>query len=471
MRSMLRPLLALAPMVALSAAGAPSPSHTSQADPVFAALLREALERNPDLAKARALVDAAKEQIPQAKALPDPTLSLGLQNDGFNGIQVGKMPTSYYQIMFTQPFLWPGKRGTRADVAALGVRMQDATQDRIRLTLRSDLERAYIGLILVREQLGLLDQQATYLEQAEGSARARYQVGQGNQADLLRAQLERIRLQQSRLDLVAQEQTLLATLNRLRNRASDAALETPVRLEELPLPVPASEGDWMERAASGSPDLEYARRNLEQVNRSLDLAKLNVRPDFAVSAGLMPRGGLDPMWQVNFSIGLPLYARKKQQRAVAEQEWRKKAEGQEVESVRLILRQRTQERLAQLTAAESSIRIYQQGLLVQSEATFKATLAQYEAGKVTFLAVLEALNGWVADRSGYLAALGQARAQDIALREFNLGPTPGIASAALGSPSLGMSGGSASAPASRQGMGGAPAVEASAAGSSSTSSM
>ena len=450
MRSALRPLLALAPLVAAPVAGAqpPTPQAPAFQDPALQALIQEALDRNPDLAKARSLVDASKEQIPQAKALPDPSLSLGLQNDGFNGLQVGKMPTSYYQIMFTQPLPWPGKRGTRGDVAALGVRMQDASLARTRLTLLSDLERAYTGLLLVREQLGLLDQQAAYLQQAEGSTRVRYQVGQGNQSDLLRAQLERTRLQQTRLDLQAQEAALLAGLNRIRNRPSGTPLETPAALEALPAPAPDTEEAWMARAESGSPDLAYAQRSLEQAERSLDLAKLNIRPDFAVSAGLMPRGGLDPMWQVNVSIGLPIYARQKQRRAVAEQEWRKQAEGQGVRSVRLLLQQRTRERLARLASDEASIRIYQQGLLVQSEASFKAALAQYEAGKVPFLAVLEALNGWVADRSGYLSVLAQARAEDIALREFNLGPTPGIASASLGSPSLGMSGGGPSAAAS-----------------------
>ena len=450
MRSPLRLLPALAILLAAPAAVAqtPKPAHTGIEDPVLSSLVQEAIRRNPDLAEARSQVAASRERIPQAKALPDPSLSLGLQNDGFHGLQVGKMPTSYYQIMVTQPLPWPGKRDAREKVAALGVRVQDAALARTRLSLLADLERAYVGLILVREQLGLLDQQATYLRQAEGSARVRYQVGQASQADLLRAQLERTRLQQTRLDLQAQESSLLATLNRIRVRPSTAPLATPATVESLPLPSLESERVWMQRAEAASPDLAYARRSLAQSERSLDLAKLDVRPDFAVSAGLMPRGGLDPMWQVSVSIGLPIYAHQKQDRAVAEQEWRKQASSQAVQSVRTLLRQRTRERLAALGAAEASARIYREGLLVQSEAAFDSAMAQYEAGKVPFLSVLESLDGWVSDRSSYLAVLAQAQAQEIALRAFDLGPTPAITAGSLGTPSLAMGSGEAAPAAS-----------------------
>ena len=201
----------------------------------------------------------------------------------------------------------------------------------------------------------------------------------------------------------------------------------------------------MQRAEAGSPDLAYARRTLAQSEQSLDLAKLDVRPDFAVSAGLMPRGGLDPMWEVSVSIGLPIYAHQKQQRAVAEQTWRKQASGQAIQSVKTLLRQRIRERLAALGAAEASARIYREGLLVESEATFQSAMAQYEAGKIPFLSVLEALNGWVSDRSSYLSVLAQAQAQEIALRAYDLGPTPAISAPSLGSPSLAMGAGAGTA--------------------------
>lgn len=447
MRMLLRLVLGLTPMIGVARPQAPSTPNPSSPqapasgeDPLLESLVREALDRNPDVAKSQALIQAERERIPQSKALPDPTLSLGLQNDGFKGLQIGKMETSYYQVMLSQPLPWPGKRALRGEVASVGAEMTQVAAERVRLSLEADVKRAYFGLLLVRDQLRLLDEQALFLEQAQAITKARYEVGQGAQADLLRAQLERNRLNQGRQALRAQEYTNLAALNRLLGRSEAMPLPTTRSLDQVALPEGTPVDAVLARAEKDSPELRSARLGVKQAERSLDLAKLDRRPDFAVSAGLMPRGGLDPMWQAGVSISLPIWSRQKQQRAVAEQEWRRKSQGSEVESLRNLLNQRVRERVGQLESTLETLRIYQGGLLVQSEASFRATLAQYEAGRAPFLSVLEALNGWVADRGGLLQSVAQAKAIEIAQVEMNLGGTPPIQAQGLTAGAMGMGG-------------------------------
>jgi outer membrane protein TolC len=399
---------------------------------VLAALLSEALAAFPDLQKAEAAVRMDQERVPQAGVLPDPSLSLGLQNDGFQKLQIGRMETSYYSVALTQPLPWPGKRGLRKDVAALNVDLSKATQARVRLGLEADVRRGYTALLLVRGQRALQAQQALFLEQAEQLARTRYEVGQGSQSELLRAQLERTRLQQATWALEADEQTALAALNRLRLHDPADPIPTTASLLE----VPEAEPLGLEAVEARSPELAGARASVQQTERQLELAKLDRRPDFAVTAGIMPRGGFDPMWQVGVSISLPIWGGQKQQRAVAEHEHHRKGQGAEVDSVRTLLRLRTEERNLQLQSLRRSRDLFRQGLLVQSEASFKATLAQFEAGRGSFLGALEALNGWVGDQGAYLQTLAQLQAQHIALAEAGLAPTPPIAGGSLGSASI-----------------------------------
>jgi hypothetical protein len=122
---------------------------------------------------------------------------------------------------------------------------------------------------------------------------------------------------------------------------------------------------------------------------------------------------------------------------VAEQEYREHASTWDVERLRCLLEQRMQERSGELDAALQVLRLYRGGLLVQSEASFRATLSQYTVGKLPFLSVLEALNGWVADQSGLIQAQAQAQAVQIALDELNLAPTPGIGAPALPASAMG----------------------------------
>lgn len=447
MRHFVRLALGLIPIIGLAQPQAPSPAQgpapTSQTapadDPILGSLVQEALDRNPDIAKAKALVDAEKERIPQSKALPDPSLTLGLQNDGFKGIQVGKMETSYYQVMLTQPLPWPGKRGLRGEITSLGVEASRSAADRTRLSLIADVKRAYFGLLLVRGQVELLDQQALFWQKASDITKVRYEVGQGSQADLLRAQLEQNRIRQTRLSLRSEEQALLAALNRMRGMSPTTPVPTTARLQDyLPQASPASA--WTERAEKESPELQAARIGVRQAERSLDLARRDRYPDFAVSAGLMPRGALEPMWQVGFSISLPVWSKQKQQRAVSEQEFRRRAQGSDAESVRILLGQRIHERAAQLEAALDTLQLYREGLLVQSESSFQANLAQYETGRAPFLSALEALNGWISDRGGFLQSLAQAQAVQIAQEEFNLSGTPAITAQGLSSGAMGLGG-------------------------------
>jgi cobalt-zinc-cadmium efflux system outer membrane protein len=211
----------------------------------------------------------------------------------------------------------------------------------------------------------------------------------------------------------------------------------------VPDPAPSGPG-FLAQAEARSPELQAARLGVEQARRNVDLARLEQHPDFSVSAGVMPRAPLEPMWTASVGITLPLWSRNKQHRAVAEQEYRSTAAGWDVERLRCLLEQRVRERDSDLEADLQVIRLYRAGLLVQSEGTFRATLAQYMVGKVPFLAVLEALDGWVSDQGGLVQAQAQAQAAQIAQQELNLGATPAIASSAL--PAAGAMGGAGTAP-------------------------
>lgn len=387
------------------------------------ALVAEALANNPDVARAKAVVDAERHRTGQAGALPDLMLSLGIQNDGFSSIQIGKMETSWYSIMLSQTFPWFGKQGLRESLAGLQMREADAAFQRSRLSTEAAVRRAYLDLLLVRDQLGLLHKLELLWAQSEDLARARYEAGQGAQSDLLRAQLERSRLQQRRWLLKAEESRRLENLNQLRGRPLDDAIETAGSLADLPdTPLPELDAAIGE-AESRSPELARAELALQQSEQRTALAKKDYFPDFAISAGVMPRGGpFEPMWQAGLSLNLPIWAAWKQKRSIAESESRHQGSERGVDAVRRLLHLRVSERLALLTALRQSNRLYRAGLLVQSEATVSSTIAQYRVGRVTFASVLDALAGYLNDVNGFFESLAAAERLLIAQREVSLEP-------------------------------------------------
>ncbi|MDD5306817.1 MAG: TolC family protein [Deltaproteobacteria bacterium] len=398
-------------------------------DPLLAGLVKEALERRPELAQARATIQADLARVPQASALPDPVLSLGIQNDGFSAIRIGEMETSYLTVMASQTFPWYGKRDLRGDVVTLGARQAEADLKRARLSVEAEVERTYVDLLLVRDQLGLLAKLETLWTQAESMARARYESGDGAQSDILRAQLERSRLKQRRFALEAEERRRVAVLNRLRGRPLDEAIATSRSLVDVPDPALPDGTTATKDAEARSPELKRSQLAVEQSGRLVDLAKKDYFPDLTVSAGVMPRWGkFDPMWQAGLSFSIPIWSGDKQSREVEENRMRGTAAHYGADATRQLLRQRVAERLTLLEALVETNRLYRSGLLVQSEATVASTMAQYEVGRATFASVLEALTGYVADISAFYESIAAAQRIDIAEREVSLdseaGPAP-----------------------------------------------
>ncbi|MGZ6079049.1 MAG: TolC family protein [Myxococcaceae bacterium] len=395
------------------------------ADRVLPALVSETLAHSPDDARARADVSAQRARVPQAGALPDPTLVLGIQNDGFQGLKIGVDPTSFWQVLMNVPLSWPGKRGLREQIADSQLGVAEASLQRVRLTLLGEMERAYLELRLIRGQLVLQERLESLWKQAEEIARARYQVGEAPQSDLLRAQLERTRLRLRRLALEAAERTGVEVVNRLRVHPLDEPVETPLALADARLgPLPGPEA-LVTDAEARSPDLALALRSAGTAEARVKSAYRERWPDLSLTAAIMPRGKLEPMWAASVGLTLPIYWWDKGSRAVDEAEAVRTSEQEGVESVRQLLVLRTRERHTALTALLESLEVYRHGLLVQSDATVRSTLFQYRVGKVPFAAVLEVMRGLVTDEGGYLGTLADAERVLIGLREVSL-QSPGV---------------------------------------------
>ena len=126
-------------VVALACAASGARAEQGSTDPALDRLLRQAAERNPEVSQARAAVEAERRRVPQAGALPDPVLSLGIQNDGFKSIEIGEMETSFVSIGASQTLPWPGKRGLREQVASLELRKAEAALARADLDLEAQV--------------------------------------------------------------------------------------------------------------------------------------------------------------------------------------------------------------------------------------------------------------------------------------------------------------------------------------------
>jgi len=407
----------LASVLAGSALAAPPQEPVEDAG--LLALVEEALARNPDVLAMQEAVAAARTRPEQVRALPDPMLSVAFTNDGWSPT-LGERDMTTLAVMGSQVLPWPGKRRLRGAMAGVEADALAQQLARVKLGVAAAVRRAYWGLVLAQDLQGLIHEQEEIWKQIEGVARARYTVGQGAQQDVLRVQVEQTRIGQLRAEQEAEAEVRRAELSRLLARAQDAPVEATDHLVLRPERLSAEER--LAQAEASSPELRAGGLSIDRDRLAVGVAEKDFRPDFTVQAGYMNRGRLDPMWQAGVGINLPIY-RRRLASSLAEAQARSRESERRLESIRLQLQFRTRERLAQLRTAEALVRLYTDGIIPQGQMSVEAAIANYQAGKLPFISVLEALSTLYGDRSTLLRFLASHERIRASLDEASLEAT------------------------------------------------
>ena len=101
---------------------------------------------------------------------------------------------AYIGLGASQQFPYPGKLRLRG---ALADRDADTAKAHVDVVLQDEVEKlktVYVQLAYLQQTLGILQQDDALLQQIEQQASAHYSTGQGNQQDVLKAQLERTKI-------------------------------------------------------------------------------------------------------------------------------------------------------------------------------------------------------------------------------------------------------------------------------------
>ncbi|MGZ5477616.1 MAG: TolC family protein, partial [Thermoanaerobaculia bacterium] len=312
---------------------------------------------------------------------------------------------------------------------------------RAQRTIEARVRNAWYDLLLAKSVDRVIDERRATATQIEASARERYAVGLAVQQDVLRAQIELVRIDELKANQRALIVARTAELNRLTGRAQDASVESPLDLP-LPAAVPAAD-PIIASVVAHSPEVASARQGIETGGLAVDLARKNFLPDFVVSGGSMYRGSFEmgPMWQVGVGVSIPAWLDRRQRNQLAEAEARLDARSADADLVPQQLELRTRERLAQLAASDEIAALYRDKVLPLDELSLESAMASYTSGKVPFITVLEALNALYSDRTAYRSRLAESAKWRVAVDEASLDPTAMSSSPAM--PAGGSAGASA----------------------------
>ena len=294
------------------------------------------------------------------------------------------------QVMVGAEQQFPG-RGKRALRVARGEEEASMVANRVAVeTVRvtADVKEAYVQVFTARRLLDFFDEAVGLVRQLGEAAELKYTTGKITQQDVVKALVERIRLEREIVMVTEQARMAEARLNTLLGRASDAPVG-PLAFPDTSLLPPL---DVAQRIASRQqPMLQDPVIEGRLADADLKVIASERRPDWVVQGGFMMMPG---EWNaVTARVGLTWPSAPWSVKRLAAQ--RREAEGRrdaaQASSRALATQtaQMVQEAWVRATSAAERGTLIESGLLPRAEHTLELARLGYQADRASFLDVVD----------------------------------------------------------------------------------
>jgi outer membrane protein, heavy metal efflux system len=350
-------------------------------------LIQEAEQKNPQIAASFHAWQASRNVPQQVSALPETQLSLQQFSVGSPRPFAGYSNSDFAYVGFgaSQDIPYPGKRQLRASVAEHEAASMEAQTDSVRRTVLGHLKMVYFRLAYIQQTLGVLQRSDELLYQVQEASEARYRVGQGNQQDVLKAQLQHTKILQEIAHHHQEEGLLEAQIKQALGRPQESADIVAETLTVRGLPYSAAE--LLQKAREQNPDVHSKQASIRQQDTQVELAHKEFRPDFNVGYTYEHTASqFKDYYMASFSVRLPNRGRQRAALAEAEQNQERARQELDAESQRVL--SEVQQQYVRAKTSEERLKIYSDGLVPQSEATFQSALSAYQSNRQDFESLL-----------------------------------------------------------------------------------
>jgi outer membrane protein TolC len=377
------------------AADSPDP-FVGQAELRLDQLVAEVAARNPSLQAVSEAWRAAAQRYPQMVSLEDPMFGFMVSPSG-----VGR--DGGWMVEASQKIPWACKRYFRGSIAQAEA---DAAKGEIgdtRLMLAEAAQMAFFDYYLARRELEVNADTVTLVKQFRENAKAKYEASQATEQDVLQAEVELAELEARQVEAFREEKVAAARINTLLHRAADYPLPPPPAQVEVPETLPAPES-LQELAARTRPDLYSQWARIRAAEAAVALACREFYPDLELVGkydAFMPE---EMRPQVGMRLNVPLQ-RQRRWAAVQDAQARLRQQRAEYQNRLDRVRFEVQSASERLAEGQKIVHLYAARILPAAAANLKSAQANYTAGKVDFLRLIEAERQLNSQREKYYQAI------------------------------------------------------------------
>lgn len=362
--------------------------------PQLADYVQTALANNPRIQSAFHQWRSETKRIAAARGLPDPQISFGyfLKN-----IETAVGPQEW-KAGVMQKIPWPGKLLVQGDMQSLKADIAFQQLQQMVSDLIYQVQAVYLDGYFLEQSIAITQENLTLVRQWEQIVLTKYISASAGHPDLIKTQIEAIKLQDDLATLKSKRRPIREALRALLNSDTLSAIVFP---DFLPDPqIPWTKAQVRETVLNHNPGLRGKASAHRMAGKAVTRAKLNWLPDFSVGADYIstgnrvmggnpvPGSGKDPL-VVMGSISVPLWGIKQAGQVRAAREAELQAESA-VRDTRNRLKARFESAWFEYEDAGRKFRLYHNRLLAKSLESLNATQKAYIGAELDFLSLVDA---------------------------------------------------------------------------------
>ncbi len=371
-----------------------------------------AVQNNSEIQRAKKEVDAAESRILQAEAIPNLELS----------VQFDETPTNFniadadkHSIGITQPIEFPGKIGSRSDVAHKDAQVTRHNADRVTALVMADVRRVYSKAALSKKLVTNFESIIALLKNFQEIVRTRYEARLVPFLEVVRAKVELAKVNNQLIEARRDFQNDLANLNRILGRAGSIPIEVTDELTYAPFDRAIEQAIIERKTASTA--LRIACAVLERQQFAVSLAKKSYLPDFSLGLSFQ-RTREQPPFNANnftgttvnsvgvgFGLSIPLWFWKRPKGEVGEAEANYAIAGIMRAKVDRDVTTAIESAYRVVKASETQVKVFELSLLQDIEDELQSGITLYRNNQLDALNLIDVYRTYTSTKADYYRAL------------------------------------------------------------------
>lgn len=344
--------------------------------------VRTALENNPEIKTAQLNIEREEGIKQKAFNIPKPQVFVE-----YEGVKGSLSNFESRKIGISQEFEFPLSYFLRADVQSSQVEIARQEVSWITNDITAQVKTAYLNLLLSSQLLEISDENLKIYNDFVFVAEQKYNAGATSNLEVLRARINKIKIENNINNLQSDIANSQSELKRLLNVNYNIIPSDELSYKEISL----SKDELLNLALMNNPDIKIANLQKEKFTNKMSLSKAELLPDLSVKYYNQKIGNDGGYWGIELGVGVPLWFWGEQSGNIKEADYEFQMASSQEMTVRAGIESNLNQSFQDYQNNLRQLKFFNDDVFKEADEIFRQAKISYEAGSIDYTEYLQAL--------------------------------------------------------------------------------